>query len=109
MTADDLDRYARLLLSVGVNLEEGQELFVDCFVEHAPLARALARAAYRSGARRVDVAYLDKFVDAAMVEYAREEEIQRGSPWLIQRATAIEDRGAALVSFSGDPAPRLFD
>ena len=109
MTPADLDRYAELLVSVGVNLEEGQELFVDCFVEHAPLARAVARAAYRAGARRVDVAYLDKFVDAAMVEYAPVEEIERGSPWLIQRATAIDDRGAVLVSFSGDPAPRLFD
>jgi aminopeptidase len=109
MTSGDLDRYADLLVSVGVNLEAGQELFVDAFVEHAPLARAVARAGYRAGARRVDVAYVDKFVDAALVEHAPEEEIERGSPWLIQRATAIEDRGAALVSFSGDPAPRLFD
>jgi aminopeptidase len=109
MTPGDLDRYAELLLSVGVNLEEGQELFVDCFVEHAPLARAVARAGYRAGARRVDVAYLDKFVDAAMVEYAAREEIERGAPWLIERARTMEDRGAALVSFSGDPAPRLLD
>src|SRR5215211_3260808 len=109
MAPVEIDRYAELLVRVGVNLEAGQELFVDAFVEHAPLARAVARAGYRAGARRVDVAYVDKFVDAALVEHAPEEEIERGSPWLIQRATAIEDRGAALVSFSGDPAPRLFD
>jgi len=109
MTPGDLDRYAELLVSVGVNLEEGQELFVDCFVEHAPLARAVARAGYRAGARRVDVAYLDKFVDAAMVEHAAVEEIQRGAPWLVDRARAIEDHGGALVSISGDPAPHLFD
>jgi aminopeptidase len=109
MNPADLDRYAELLVSVGVNLEEGQELFIDCFVEHAPLARAVANAGYRAGARRVDVAYLDKFIDAAMVEHAPAEEIERGAPWLIDRAKAIGDRGAALVSFSGDPAPRLFD
>ncbi len=109
MTAAELDRYAELLVRVGVNLEEGQELFVDAFVEHAPLARAVARAGYEAGARRVDVVYVDKFVDAAMVELAPEEELERSAPWLVQRATAIEDRGGALVSFSGDPAPRLFD
>jgi aminopeptidase len=109
MTPAELDRYAELLVRVGVNLEEGQELFVDAFVEHAPLARAVARAGYEAGARRVDVAYVDKFVDAAMVAMAPEEELERGAPWLVQRATAIEDRGAALISFSGDPAPRLFD
>ena len=109
MTPAELDRYADLLVSVGVNLAEGQELFVDAFVEHAPLVRAIARAAYAAGAPRVDVVYADKYVDAALVELGAEDELERGAPWLIQRATAIEDRGGALVSLTGDPAPRLLD
>jgi len=109
MTAADLDRYAELLLRVGVNLAEGQELFVEAFVEHAPLVRAIARAGYGAGATRVDVHYGDKYVDAAMVELGREEEIERGAPWLIRRATEIEERRAALISLAGDPAPRLLD
>lgn len=109
MRAADLDRYARLLVDVGVNLAEGQELFVDAFVEHAPLVRAVARAGYSAGARRVDVAYVDKYVDAAMVELGPEEELAHGAPWLIQRATAIEEREGALISLTGDPAPRLLD
>jgi aminopeptidase len=109
MKATELDRYAELLVRVGVNLTPGQELFVDAFVEHAPLVRAIARVGYEAGARRVDVVYTDKFVDAAMVESGPEEELPRGAPWLIRRATAIEDRGGALISLSGDPAPRLLD
>jgi aminopeptidase len=109
MTTEELDRYARLLVEVGVNLVEGQELFVDAFVEHAPLVRALAHTGYAAGARRVDVFYADKYVDAAMVERGPEEEIERGAPWWIQRATAIYDRRAAFVSLAGDPAPRLLD
>jgi aminopeptidase len=109
MTSDHFAPYAELLVDVGVNLADGQELYVDAFVEHAPLVRALARSAYAAGARRVDVHYIDKYVDAAMVELGPEEELERGSPWLIRRATAIEDRGAALISLSGDPAPRLLD
>ena len=109
MTTTDLDRYAELLVHTGVNLEPGQELFVDAYVEHAPLVRALARAGYRAGAKRVDVYYADKHVDAAMVELAAEEEIERAAPWLIRRAGQIEERRGTLISLAGDPAPRLLD
>jgi aminopeptidase len=109
MTPAQLDSYARLLLDVGVNLAEGQELYVDGFVEHAPLVRAIARAAYGGGARRVDVWYGDKYVDAALVEFGPAEEVERGATWLIRRATEIEERRAAFISLAGDPAPRLLD
>ena len=55
----ELEEYARLALRVGVNLEEGQDVTVSCYVEHAPLARAIGRVAYAEGARRVDAGYLD--------------------------------------------------
>lgn len=109
MALTDLDRYAELLVNVGVNLEEGQELYVDAFVEHAPLVRAIARAGYKAGAARVDVHYGDKFVDAATVELAPVEQIERGAPSLIRRAADIEERRGALISLAGDPAPRLLD
>ena len=109
MAPVEIDRYAELLVRVGVNLEAGQELFVDAFVEHAPLARAVARAGYAAGAKRVDVHYDDKYVNAALVELASSEEIERGASWLIGRAGEIEKRGGALISIAGDPAPRLLD
>jgi aminopeptidase len=109
MTPVEIERYAELLVRVGVNLEAGQELFVDAFVEHAPLARAVARAGYAAGAKRVDVHYDDKYVNAALVELASFEEIERGASWLIGRAGEIEKRGGALISIAGDPAPRLLD
>jgi aminopeptidase len=109
MTPGELDRYAELLVHVGVNLEAGQELFVDAFVEHAPLARAIARAGYAAGAKRVDVHYDDKYVNAALVELAPAEEIERGASWLIGRTGEIEARRGALISIAGDPAPRILD
>jgi aminopeptidase len=109
MRPADLERYAELLVRVGVNLDEGQELFVEAFVEHAPLARALARAGYAAGAKRVDVHYEDKFVNAATVELGPVDEIGRGAAWLIRRATEIEERRGALIAIAGDPAPRLLD
>ena len=50
-----LEAYSRLIVGVGLNLQAGQDVQVSCFVEHASLARALARTAYEAGARYVDV------------------------------------------------------
>ena len=41
-----LERYAELAVRVGANVEEGQTVFINAQIEHAPLARALTRAAY---------------------------------------------------------------
>ena len=54
---DLLDRYAGLVMRVGVNLEPGREVAVRALLEHAPLVRALVRAGYEAGARRVEVEY----------------------------------------------------
>ena len=42
-------------------------------VEHAPLARAVARAAYRAGARYVDVRYVDPHIRRALIEHAPDD------------------------------------
>src|SRR5512136_2973157 len=74
VTRDDrLERYAELAVRVGADLAPGQTLDVYCNVEHHPLARAIARAAYAAGARYVDVLYVDQHVRRAMIERGDEE------------------------------------
>jgi aminopeptidase len=104
-----LDRYAELTVRVGVNLQEGQVLDVTAMVEHAPFARALARAGYRNGARYVDVSYIDQRVRHAMIERAADDVLTWTAPWQLRR---VEDRGAnqgAHIAVDGDPNPHLFD
>ena len=48
-----LERYAELLVRAGANVQSGQELVIIGQPEHAETVRAVARAAYRAGARRV--------------------------------------------------------
>jgi aminopeptidase len=59
---DILIAYARLAVRVGVNIQPGQVLLVNCALEHAPMACAIAAEAYEAGARFVDVAYADQRV-----------------------------------------------
>jgi len=103
-----IDAYAELLVRVGVNLQVGQLLTINAFVEHAPLTRRVARAAYEAGASYVDVRYSDDLVKRAMIEHAPQESLDYAPPWLIERVNSTgEQEGAALV-LSGEPAPGIF-
>jgi aminopeptidase len=100
-----LERYAELAVRVGANVEEGQNVFVISQIEHAPLARALTRAAYAAGARYVDVTYRDQHVRKAMIELGPDEALTYTPEWLKVRAEALN--GAAMIATTGDPEPEL--
>jgi aminopeptidase len=102
---DRLERYAELAVRVGANVEEGQNVFVISQIEHAPLARALARAAYAAGARYVDVNYRDQHVRKAMIELGPDEALTYTPDWMKERAEAFD--GAAMIATTGDPEPEL--
>ena len=57
--AERLRRYAELAVRVGANVQPGQDVVVMCLVEHAEIARAVIREAYRAGAQHVVVLYSD--------------------------------------------------
>jgi aminopeptidase len=106
LSADErLARYADLAVRVGANVQEGQTVFVLTQVEHAPLARALAQAAYKAGARYVDVSYRDPHVRKAMIELGSDETLTYTPDWLktLWRAAS----GNALIATTGDPEPEL--
>lgn len=45
-----LERYAKLVVGVGANVQSGQEIFLLSAVEHHELTQAVARQSYRAGA-----------------------------------------------------------
>jgi aminopeptidase len=109
--ADDdqrLEGYARLAVQVGLNLQPGQTLGINALIEHAPLARAIAREAYKAGARYVDVLFTDQHVRRAHIEQASEDRLGYSPPWLVRRLKEFGEMGGALVAISGNPEPELF-
>ena len=105
----ELEEYARLALRVGVNIEEGQDVTVSCYVEHAPLARAIGRVAYAEGARRVDAGYLDVYLRRSRAELAPDEAVSWTPPWALQKVKEEGERRAAFVNIVGEPDPNLFN
>ena len=100
-----LAKYAELAVRVGANLRPGQILFISPQIEHAPLARAIARAGYRAGARYVDMNYRDEHVRKAMIAKGPDEALTLTPDWLKTRAEALA--GNAMIWTTGEPEPDL--
>jgi len=105
--AERLRRYAELAVRVGANVQPGQLVEVLGRVEHAPVVRAVTAAAYRAGARYVDVYYSDQHLRRALIEHAADDVLSWTPPWLLERAKQIGDERAAVVALTGDAEPEL--
>jgi aminopeptidase len=102
-----LGRLARLAVEVGANVQPGQLVVVAGLVEHAALAREVARAAYRAGARLVVSRYIDRHFTRALIELAPEESLSLTPTWdLAMLRTLAEERGA-FIMLNGDAEPHL--
>ncbi|MFL5953189.1 MAG: aminopeptidase [Gaiellaceae bacterium] len=102
-----IDRYAELAVRVGANVQSGQLVDVLARVEHAPVARAITREAYKAGARYVDVYYSDQHIRRALIEGAADDVLSWTPPWLLERAKEVGDERAAVIALTGDAEPNL--
>ncbi len=100
--APRLDRYADLLLRVGVNLQPGQRLLVRALTEAAPFVRTLVERAYRLGAPYVEVMWSDEGVTRARFLHAPDGTFAEVPGWRAQGQLALAEGGAAAISLVGD-------
>jgi aminopeptidase len=106
--ADLLQRYAHLALRIGANLQPGGDVMIWGMVENTELVRALARAAYELGARRVELSYQDLEVVRSHVELAPDEAIGWAADWELERAEEWGRREVARVYAVGFPGANPF-
>ena len=104
----DLERLADLLVGFGANLQPGQILGVTAYLGMEDAARAIARAAYKRGAKYVDVFLWDNLVKRERLEHASEDTLDFVPPWIPQRMQWLSDEHAARVSLTGTSAA-VFD
>lgn len=109
MTGDAhrLTRLAELAVGVEANVQPGQLVVVIGLVEHAPLVREIARAAYRAGARLVEPRYADAHFTRALVELGPEASLGTSAPWDIVMVQTLAAEQGALIQVAGDPEPEL--
>ena len=102
-----LDAYADLIVRVGANVQKGQDVVVFAWIEHAELARAVLRAAWRAGARYVEAFWRDDHTRHAVAEFAADDVISWTPPHMLTRLQDWADRRIAFIQLLGDPDPTL--
>ena len=97
-------KYAELLVKLGVNVQKNQELVIRCAADVAPFARLVAKAAYECGAREVIVHFRDDQLSRLRYEYAPLEVFEQIPAWEAESMNYYAARGAAFLSIvSEDP------
>jgi aminopeptidase len=104
-----IERLADLAVSFGANVQEDQIVSIGCEPGKERLTRAVAAAAYRVGARFVDVQWFDPWVKRARIEHARDDTLEFVPPWYGERLLALGEHRAARIGLSGPVAPGLLD
>jgi aminopeptidase len=103
-----LASYAELAIRVGLNLQPGQRLLITnlssggVVLEAAPLVRQLAAAAYRAGARFVDVLWADEPLRLMRFEQAPRDSFDEYPTWQVAAALDYVERGDAMLSVKAD-------
>jgi aminopeptidase len=105
------DRFSRLaeLAVYGANVQEGQIVIVNAEIGLEEQARATAEAAYKRGAKFVDVVYFDPWVKRARIEHADPDTLGFVPEWYGDRVLAHAEQNGARINLRGVTAPNLMD
>src|SRR5579862_9187946 len=105
------ERWSRLadLAVHGANVQRGQIVAVSAAHGQAELARAVAEAAYRRGAKFVELGYYDPYGKRARVRHADPDTLDFVPSWYGERLLELGDNLAARISLAGVSTPNLFE
>lgn len=104
MTDNLLQKYARLLVKTGVNIQQNQTLVIFSPIECAPFTRMIAEVAYKEGARDVVVSWRDELLTKTKYLMAPEEIFDEYPEWQKEFYVSHARIGAAFISISAsDP------
>src|SRR5512135_28915 len=99
-----LEKYAELIVKIGLNLQAGQRLLIIAPVPAAPLVQQIARCAYQNGARLVDAFYIDEQLLLTRFQSAPRDSLGDEIPWPWDVAYQYAQNGDAVLQLTGgDP------
>ncbi|MFX1363653.1 MAG: aminopeptidase [Promethearchaeota archaeon] len=109
---ENLEKYAEVILKVGLNLQPKQRLLIGGPIsfsdgvpfEAAPLVRIIAKKAYQMGARLVDVIWADEQLRLIRLQHSRKKLLREYPKWKIDARLDISKAGDAnLIIFCPNP------
>ncbi|OGO33781.1 MAG: peptidase M29 [Chloroflexi bacterium RBG_16_57_11] len=99
---DSLQKYADIIVRIGLNLRVGQSLMVTAPVQSASLVQKIAASAYQAGCRYVDVMYLDELVKLARHKHAPRDSFEEYPTYLSEGILQHTKNGGAYLRITGE-------
>jgi len=106
--ADRLQRLADLAVH-GANVQPGQVLMITGEIGNEDVARAVAAAGYRRGAKFVDLDYFDPHIKRARIEHADPDSLDFVPRWYGTRMLDHAEDAGARVTLATLTTPNLMD
>ena len=110
MSADfqtQLERYAELLVGHGVNVQPGQIVNIGTEAIHRDFAVLVARAAYKRGAKLVDVDLGDQRLLRSRIEFSKDEHLEYVPGYVTERLKNLVDSGGCTMRILGPENPDI--
>jgi aminopeptidase len=104
-----LEKYADVIVKVGLNLREGQRLIISAGITDYPLVRAITKSAYQAGARVISVFYNDDEIEHIRLKMSSREALKEVPTWILQAYLDHAKKGDAFLSISSENPDLLSD
>ncbi|SNZ10156.1 aminopeptidase [Terribacillus aidingensis] len=94
---EQLQKYAKLAVRIGVNVQKNQLVVIHSDVKHVTFARLIQTAAYEAGASNVVMDWTDEESTQAFYIHAADDAIDHIPDWQHARFKEWDDTGAAYI------------
>ncbi|MDO5026532.1 MAG: aminopeptidase [Tissierellia bacterium] len=93
-----LEQYADLVISVGINTLEGDTIVIKCPIERADFARLLAKKAYERKAHRVEIDWMDDELTLLKFQHSPVEVMEDIPQFAYDKREYFNINGAKFIS-----------
>ena len=94
-------KYAKMLVTVGLNVQPGQKVLVEACIEGYQFANIFAQECYKHGSGEVVINYLDLAGLKTKAQYMPDEEVRKIQQWEADRYQNALDDGACTIRLEG--------
>lgn len=101
-----LQKYAELIVKLGVNVQPGQTVLIRAPMERVDLVRKIAAEAYLAGAVHIEYEWHDDELTLARYQNAPAASFEQVPQWVRSKYEALVDEGVAVITISA-PNPQL--
>lgn len=104
MNKDYLEKYSRIIVKTGLNIQENQILVINSPIECADFTRMVSEIAYKEGAREVIINWRDELSTKIKYLHGKDEIFDEFPQWQKELYVSYAKKGAAFLSISAsDP------